>query len=76
MAWSNEKLKIPNQAVALGLEQALNDVSTSFLQDGIENMLGTSFIGDLSTSVATGVASNIITGIIKARAIYPVIKSI
>ncbi len=64
MAWSNEKLKIPNQSIALGLEQTAGDITNSFVHDGVSSLLTTSFIGDMTTNVASGIASSIVTGFI------------
>lgn len=59
LVWSNEKLKIPNQAVALSLGQTVGDVTTNAVTEATSSL-----IGNIGGDMVGGIAGNIIGGAI------------
>lgn len=59
IVWSSEKLKIPNQAVALSLAQTGSDITTNVVREGTSSV-----IGDIGGDLVGGIAGNIIGGAI------------
>ena len=55
MVWSNEKLKIPNQAVALSLGQSAGDIATEATRQATKDV-----VGNIGGDVVGGIAGNII----------------
>jgi len=64
IAWSNERLKVPNQAFVSALGQAGGDVAYEITKQGTSNLLGSSFMGELGSEIISGIASNIISSMI------------
>ena len=59
MVWSNEKLKIPNQTVALSVGQTAGDITTNVVIDALS-----SAIGNIGSDIVGGLAGNLVSGII------------
>jgi len=55
MVWSNEKLKIPNQAVALSLGQTIGDITTDAVTEATSSL-----IGNIGGDIIGGIAGNVI----------------
>lgn len=64
IAWSNERLKVPNQTVALGIAQAGGDVVHELTKQGMAELLGKTFVGDLVSDYLSGIVSNVISSAI------------
>lgn len=64
MAWSNEQLKIPNQSIALAIGQFAGDVASGLTEKGVNSLLSHSFLKDIGTDILSGVASDLITGLV------------
>ena len=62
MAWSNEKLHIPNQRVAQGLSSAAGDVATSAIEQGMSQLVG-EFGGELFGGIAGGIISDAVSSL-------------
>lgn len=59
LVWSNEKLKIPNQAVALSLGQTAGDITTNAVTEATSSLMG-----NIGGNMVGGIAGNIIGGAI------------
>lgn len=64
IAWSNERLKVPNQAIASGLGQTGGDVAHEITKKGTSELFGDSFLGELGSDLVSGVVSNVISSMI------------
>lgn len=64
IVWSNERLKVPNQAIASGLGEAGGDVAYEITKQGTNELFGDSYIGNLASDLASDIVSNIISSII------------
>lgn len=64
IAWSNERLKVPNQAIASGLGQTGGDVAYEITKQGTSELFGNSFVGELSSDLVSGVVSSVISSMI------------
>lgn len=64
MAWSNEKLKVPNQKVAQGVSQAAGDMAYSVFGDGVSTLInsaGGDFVGNAVGNAFGNVASSLVS---------------
>lgn len=57
IVWSNERLKVPNQAIASGLGEAGGDVAYEITKQGANELFGDSYLGNLASDLASDIVS-------------------
>lgn len=64
IAWSNERLRNPNQTIASELGQAGGDVAHEITKRGMTELIGNSFWGDLGSDLVSGIIADVVSGLI------------
>lgn len=64
IAWSNERMKVPNQSLAGGLAQSGGDVSYTITKKSTSELFGDSFLGELGSDLVSNMVSGVISSMI------------